>query len=193
MIFSVLGVLSAIIFILGDLPYVYDTITGKTKPQRITWGVVFLLNCIGFANQYASGAKNSLWIFGAAVIVTGIIVILSIKNGVGGHGKIDVFSLFAALLGIGLWAMFDSPFLSIVANLCVATIALIPTFIKAYKEPGSETKITWLLGAISALLASVSVGSLNLNLLILPVASTVLQLTMAYLLYFGPNSRTSVN
>lgn len=187
MILSILGILSAIIFIVGDLPYIKDTFAGKTKPQRVTWGVVFLLNSVGFANQYASGARNSLWLFGAAVIITGIIFASSIKYGVGGYSRIDIFSLVAALSGIALWIMFDSALLSILANLFVAVIALIPTFIKAYATPESETNITWLLGAASALLASLSVGAIDFKLLILPVASTILQAVMAYLLYFGKN------
>lgn len=183
MIFQLLGVLSAVIFIVGDVPYLRDTILKKTKPQRVTWGVVFLLNCIGFANQYASGADNSLWIFGAAVIMTGLIFAASIRSGVGGYARLDIFSMVASLAGVMLWFIFDSPTFSILMNIFVAVVALIPTFVKARKAPETETRITWLLGTISVALAAVSVGEWNPWLLILPVTSTLLQSYMVYILY----------
>lgn len=183
MIFTLLGVLSALIFIVGDIPYLTDTIEGKTKPQRVTWGVVCLLNAIGFANQAASGASNSLWLFGAATLMVGTIFIASLFKGVGGHSKQDIFAIVASLTGVILWVIFDSPIFSIFANIFVATVALIPTYVKAKNDPSSETRIAWLFGAISALLAAISVGEINWQLLVLPSVSTFLQAYMVYLLY----------
>lgn len=186
MIFKLLGVLSAIIFILGDIPYLLDTIKGRIKPHRVTWGVVCLLNIIGFANQYAAGARNSLWLFGAAVVMTGAIFFASIKNGVGGRSKLDILALVTSLLGIVLWQVFDSPLLSVLANVFVAVVCLIPAFAKARKYPETENGIAYLAGAVSALLAAISVGEVDFVLLILPVTSAILQAYMSYLLYIRP-------
>lgn len=183
MLFSILGVLSAVIFLACDFPYLIDTIKGKIQPQRVTWGVVALLNVIGFANQLASGASNSLWLFGAATLMVGAIFLASLKNGVGGHSRQDIIAIVASLTGLVLWVIFNSPVFSIVANIFVATVALMPTFAKAKKHPETETKIAWLGGAISALLATISVGSLDWQLLILPASSTILQSYMVYILY----------
>gem|GEM_PF-5824931 len=38
-IFTVLGVLSAVIFVVADSIYLKDTIYGGTKPQRTSWGM----------------------------------------------------------------------------------------------------------------------------------------------------------
>ena len=183
MLFTILGVLSAVVFILGDIPYLSDTLKAKIKPQRVTWGVVFLLNMIGFANQYASGADNSLWLFAAAVLMTGAIFLASIKNGVGGYAKLDIFSLVASFVGIVLWQVFDSPLLSILANMFVGVVALIPTFVKTQRHPETENGIAWLAGSVSALMAAVSVGKFDVTLLLLPVTSALLQSYMVYLLY----------
>ncbi len=184
MFFAALGVISSIIFLIGDWPYITDTIKGKTKPERVTWGTVFMLNSIGFANQLASGANNSLWLFGAAVLATGTIFILSIFKGVGGHTNLDIFTIVVALLGLALWIIFDSPTFSIVATLVVGIVALLPTFAKAKIHPETETKITWLLGSVSAFLTTISVGVLNWRLLVLPLNATILQAYMVYILYF---------
>jgi len=190
MTLELIGILSAVIFIIGDIPYLKNAIEASIKPQRITWGIAMALNAIGFANQSASGADNSLWLFGAAVLMTGAIFIASLKNGVGGYSKLDIFAITTAIVGIILWQVFDSPLISILANLCVAVVALIPTFVKTKKDPTTETGIAWLFGSISAALAGVSVGSLDVDLLILPIASTLLQAYMVYLIYVLPKRQS---
>jgi hypothetical protein len=186
-IFKVLGILSALIFLLCDTPYLSDTIKGKIQPHRVMWGVVLLLNIVGFANQYAAGARNSLWLFGAGALMTGAIFLASLKNGVGGYAKLDIFSLAVAIIGIVLWQTFNSPILSVLANVLVAIIALVPAFVKARKYPETENGIAYIGGLTSSLLAAISVGKIELILLLLPITSVLLQVYMVYLLYARPN------
>ncbi len=186
MIFAILGILSAIVFLIGDIPYLRDTIKGKIKPHRVTWGVACLLNSISFGNQYASGATDSLWIFGAASVITGLVFLASLRNGVGGHTKLDILAIAAAVVGVGLWALFDSPVLSVLCVLAVVEASLIPTFIKAKNHPESETRIAWLCGLISSILAAISVGQLDWVLLVLPINGMLMQAYMTYLLYIRP-------
>lgn len=189
MLFTIIGILSAALFLIGDYSYFRDTLRGKTIPQRVTWGVGFLLNSIGFANQYASGASNSLWLFGAAVVATGAIFAASLFKGVGGYSKVDIFAVVITLLGIALWALFDSPLMSVLSTLVVVIVSLVPTIVKARRHPESETKIAWLLGAVSAFLAALSVGELNWLLLILPLNAGLVQAYISYILYFGSRKR----
>src|SRR5262249_46290544 len=135
MLFVILGIASSLIFLACDFPYLRDTIRAKTKPHRITWAVILLLNVVGFANQLASGARNSLWLFGAGALMTGAIFVASLKNGIGGRSKQDVFAAITCLIGVILWITFKSPVFSIFANLFVAAVAMLPTYAKARKSP----------------------------------------------------------
>jgi hypothetical protein len=184
MIFTLIGIVGAILFLIGDYSYFVNTLKGTTKPQRITWGVAFLLNSIGFANQYASGADNSLWLFGAAVLATGAIFVASIFKGVGGYSRLDISAVVIALVGVALWKVFDSPLLSILSMLVVVAFSMTPTILKAKRHPESETRVAWLFGSISALLAVISVGKLDWTLLILPLNAALIQAYIAYILYF---------
>ena len=185
-IFQIIGVLSAVVFVAGDVPYFRDTLNGSTKPHRVTWGIIFLLNIIAFANQYASGASNSLWLYGAVIVATGAIFMASIKKGVGGQTKTDIFALVSALVGIALWVTFDSPLLSILANLFASLVAVFPTFLKAAKHPESETGSAFLFGGISSAMGAISVGKLDFDLLILPIAGVIIQGYLVYLIYLRP-------
>lgn len=183
MIFSIIGILGSVLYLGGNVPYFRDIIRGKTKPQRVTWGIAFTVNAIGFANQYVVGAGNSLWLFAAATAATGAIFVASLVRGVGGHSKLDLFAIIVTMLGLVLWWAFDSPLLSIISMLLVAIVALIPTMIKAKKHPESETRISWLFGTISSFLGAVSVGEWNWMLLVLPVNATIVQAYIVYILY----------
>lgn len=184
MIYTILGLISALIFIGAYIPYFRDTLNGDTRPQRVTWGVLFLINIINVANQIASGADDSLWFFYATAFITGLVFVLSISKGVGGHSKVDIFSLCGVLVGVLLWQSFDSSLLSVFVNVVIYVISLVPTFKKVKDDPESETNITWLLGAISTLFAFASVGSLEIELILLPISGIVMQGLMSYLLYF---------
>jgi hypothetical protein len=175
MIFTLFGILSGVLIILGDIPYAVNTYNRKTHPHKVTWFIIVILNIIGFANQKASGATNSLIFMGCAVFITLVILIITHYKGVGGHNKLDVAVLAGAGLGLLMWWLLDTPLASIIANVVVGTLALTPTYIKAYHRPYSETKITWLVGTVSTLLASISVGKLDLELLIIPITASIQQ------------------
>jgi hypothetical protein len=187
MLFRYIGIASALVFVMGDIPYLLDTFKGKTQPHRVTWGVLALLNAIGFANQYAIGANNSLWLFGAGTLLTGLIFIESIHNGAGGRTNTDMICLVIGLAGIILWLIFKSPLYSVFSNIIADIAALWPTYKKARLHPESETRISWLVGTISIIMAAISVGKLDWRLLLLPVASILLQAYIVYELYLGSN------
>lgn len=173
---QVLGIIGGVIAFTSNIPYILDTIKGKTKPHRITWFVLVTLNVTFLANQLGSGADASLWLVVSFLVSTLTIFLLSIKKGVGGGTKLDYVVLAGSLAGLVLWWLFDSPAASTISNLVFASLAFIPTIIKSWHEPGTETNIKWLLGAIGAGFTVISVGAIDLPLLLLPVYSFVLNL-----------------
>lgn len=175
MLFAALGVLSGLVGILADIPYIYDTYRRQTQPHRVTWFIFFILNATYLANNAASGATNSLWLIAGWTITTLIIFLLSITKGVGGYAKLDIVVLVGAIIGLVLWWILGTPLASIVVNLVVSTIAFVPTYKKAFLDPGSETKITWFVGAIGSFLGALSVGKLDYVLLIFPVYALLAQ------------------
>jgi hypothetical protein len=166
-----LGILSGIVFIVGDLPYIRDILKGTTKPHRVSWLVFFVLDAIYVANQLALGATNSLWLVLTWTLIAFFIFLLSIKHGVGGFSRFDIFCLTGAVAGLLLWVLLQNPTASLFCSLFVTMIAFVPTLKKSYLQPATETKISWLTAALSGLLAAISVGAWEYKLLILPIMS----------------------
>ncbi|HEY4964112.1 MAG TPA: hypothetical protein VIH90_05445 [Candidatus Saccharimonadales bacterium] len=187
--FEFVGVLSGLIYIVGDIPYIKDVIKGRTKPQRISWALFFGLNVINLANQIALNAHSSLWLIYSWTLVTFIIFALSIKKGVGGKSRIDIICVSGAILGLILWALLKTPLASLYCNLLVGIIAFIPTIKKAYVSPGTETKISWLTATIAAVLSTISVGRGDSTLLLIPVCSAILSGTIFTILVVRGHKR----
>jgi uncharacterized membrane protein HdeD (DUF308 family) len=177
-----LGVAAGLTFIIADVPYIRDIFRGKTKPHRVSWAVYVLLNAINFANQYASGAGNSLWLFFCGTLITSFVFVLSLKYGVGGREKTDWVVIFGVLIGLLGWIVFSTPKVSIIMNLIVVSIALIPTFIKSYRHPGTETSITYLIAGVSEFIAAVSVGKFDFWLIVLPLHGFIVQVALYFLI-----------
>jgi len=179
---AIFGILSGLLSIISNIPYVIDIYKRKTQPHRVTWGIFFLLNIIYLANHISAGATNSLWLIVGFTVSTFIIFILSLKRGVGGSEKLDIFVLISALVGVVLWQITDNPTISIFANALSGIFAAIPTLKKAYIKPESETKIKWFIGIFAGIFAAISVGRLELPLLVLPLLTIIIQGSMFLIL-----------
>lgn len=183
MIYTALGIVAALLFVFADSIYIRDIFRGTTKPQRMGWGIATLLNAITLANQLASGASDSLWLFGAAFVIVGFIFILSFKFGVGGRSKDDFIALAISLAGIMLWIIFSDPIFSIIGTLMAMSSLMTLNFSKAKVDPHSETLSTWVLATISTFLNTVAVGEWNIDLLMIPFWAGILQGYMSYLIW----------
>lgn len=182
---AVFGVLGGTIALLSNVPYIVDTIKGKTKPHRVTWFVLVVLNITFVANQIGSGASNTLWLAISFLVSTIIISALSIKKGVGGGTKMDYLILLGSVVGVLLWVMFNSPVASTISNLTVASLAFVPTILKSWKAPETETNIKWLLGAVGAGFTVISIGEVDIPLLLLPLYSFILNFGIWLILIKG--------
>lgn len=142
---------------IGWLLYVKDTIKGNTKPNRVTWWIWAL------APMIATIAALSDWVTWSVlpVFISGFMPLLIFissfynKNSFWKLWKLDYFCLILALLAVVLWIVTKNPLLAIIFAVLADLIAGIPTVIKMYKFPETETVytfMTWLFSALSAFL-----------------------------------------
>lgn len=163
------GFISGFFATIEFIPYIRDILRGKTKPQRTTFFIYAILNTISFSSQLAKGATNSLWLPFVFFIGTLTVFILSIKNGVGGFQKKDFVALFIAAVGLIAWYFTKEAAIALYLVILVDAAGTSLTIEKAYKNPESETIITWVLSSLAGLLALLSVGSLNPVLISFPL------------------------
>lgn len=150
----------AVIGSLGGLYYLRDTIVGRAQPNRVTWLLWGVFPMVIFAAQRAQGAMALSWTTFSAGLLPLLIVAASFFNRLAywRTERRDYCLMAAAIAGIILWSVTDDPDLAILFSLLADVLAGVPTLIKAYRYPRSES---WIAYAISAVGFGISLLSVQ--------------------------------
>lgn len=142
------AIVGAAIASVGGLYYLYETIVGKSKPNRITWLLWGLFPMIIFVAQRVQGVEGLSWVSFAAGFTPFLVLIASFinKKAYWKTQPKDYYLMIAAVVGIILWALTDNPNLAILFALAADFLAGVPTLIKSFRHPETES---WIAYAIS--------------------------------------------
>lgn len=144
------AIIGAIIGSLGGFYYLFETLVGRAQPNRVTWLLWGIFPMVIFVAQRAQGVESVSWASFVAGFTPFLIVAASFFNGKA-YWKTeprDYCLMAAAVTGIVLWALTDRPNLALLFSLLADLLAGMPTVIKAYRHPRSES---WVAFAISTL------------------------------------------
>jgi len=179
----VLGLAAGLIGVLDTIPYVRDTLRGSTRPHRGTWLIWGVLAVVVSLSQYADGASWSLVMAGVQAVLTSLVFVLSVRRGEGGVSRADITMIAIAGAGVTGWIVADEP---IVATACVVAADLIGAGLmvpKTYRDPHSETLITFAFASLGGALAAGAVGAIDVSLLLYPVYYCVINGAIALLIW----------
>jgi hypothetical protein len=145
--------LGVILNLIGSVTYVVHTLQGKAKPNRVTWFLWALAPLLAYGAMLSKGVSpvDGLMTFmvGFGPLMVLIASFVSKKSA----WKITQFDItcgFFSLVGILLWLVTQDAFFAIVFTIVADGLALLPTLVKSWKEPESESYLVFLNGAISA-------------------------------------------
>jgi hypothetical protein len=179
----ILGLAAGLIGVLDTIPYVRDTLRGSTRPHRGTWLIWGVLAVVVSLSQYADGASWSLVMAGVQAVLTSLVFVLSVRRGEGGVSRADITMIAIAGAGVAGWIVADEP---IVATACVVAADLIGAGLmvpKTYRDPDSETLITFAFASLGGALAAGAVGAIDVSLLLYPVYYCVINGAIALLIW----------
>ena len=165
---QIFGYLSGILAALAFIPYIRDILRLKTKPHRTAFFIWAVLGGIAFSSQLAKGAYYSLILPGSETLLIVVILLLSLKYGVGGFSKRDYIALLVAAVGLTAWYLTKEAAVALYVVIMIDAAGTYLIVHKAYLNPGSETLISWVAATIAGLFAMISVGSFDLILLSYP-------------------------
>jgi hypothetical protein len=162
------GVLAALVGVADTVPYVRDTLRGITTPHRGTWLIWGVLAVVVCWSQRADGATWSLVMAATQAVLTMGIFVLACRVGEGGLSASELGVLALTGGGVAGWLVADEP---LVATACVVVADLVGVALmvpKTYRDPGSETLITFTLASLGGALAAGAVGVWDPALLLYP-------------------------
>jgi len=150
MLSSILGVSAVLLQTLGSIPYIRDIFLLKTKPERASFWIFFLLISITFATQMTDKVTWAAFLTGASALIVGFIAVLSLKYGYGTFKKKDAFSILFAIIGVAIWLITNQPIVPVIMVILVDFAGFWLTLVKAWREPYTETAISWAATALAA-------------------------------------------
>jgi hypothetical protein len=153
-------VLSTIISCLVGYAYIRDTIKGTTQPNRISWSLWALAPLIGTGAALSAGAD--IWVtirtFLAGFIPL-LVFITSFWN-TRSYWKATTFDITCgafSIVAVVMWLVIGIPTYAIPIAALGDFFAALPTIVKAWKFPETETGITYVTSLISVLLVLPSI------------------------------------
>lgn len=180
-----LGEISFGISIVGAVPYALQTARGTVHPARASWFVWTCLLALAVWSYRAEGASDSLWFLVGDLFITAVICVLSIWRGRSGWSRLDVCCLSIAAAGIVIWQATSTPLFGLAGVLIADGAALIPTLVKALREPTSESASTFICSSLAALCGFVAVGEWNAVLLFYPAYLFLANFVTAVTIWVG--------
>jgi hypothetical protein len=157
---EILVVVSSLLCLLGAVAYIRDTIAGKTKPNRVTWSMWALAPLIGTGAAYSAGAD--FWAL-ARIFLAGflpLIILCATLVNPQSYWKITQFDVLCgatSLVSLVIWFGLKNPVLAVLAAATADAFASIPTLLKTWRYPETETAHTYLAGFFSILLVLPSI------------------------------------
>ena len=148
-----LVILSVIISLSGAYAYIRDMLRGKSKPNLITWGLWFIAPLI--ATGAALSAHADYWVtvrtftsgFGPLLIFG---TAFFIPKSYWKLHPLDFICGALSVIALTVWLLANSPIIAILLVTISDLLATIPTLIKAWKYPETETSYTYVVGIFTA-------------------------------------------
>ncbi len=166
--YALWGQIATLITGLAYFPYIFSILKHKTKPDRTTWSVLFLIGIITFFAYQEVGAIETLGVALANVIGPFVIFLLSIKYGEGWKNISDFKYLAFSLIAVILWRVYDSALIGLIFNLVADLIAFIPTIKKSFFRPWTEDFLTWGLFVFGGVVNLFAIESWSFEIVIYP-------------------------
>jgi hypothetical protein len=152
---AIFGILSSIVLLVGGVPYLRDIYNKKVHPHILSWIGWSFITAIGASAMLADGSEWVVAILFANTASCFMIAGYSIikKVGVWSVSVYDFIFFGMGILGLILWQIIGLPVIALIfaisADLCFG----VPTIIKTFKSPESETSFAWFASATSGLLS----------------------------------------
>jgi hypothetical protein len=188
-IFVILG---ACIGLIGALSYAKDTLFGNTKPNRVSWVLWCIAPMIGFAASLSAGAAwaalpTFIAGFGPMLI---LIASFANKKAYWKLEKVDYLCGLFSLLALVLWVVTKDPILAIIFAIVADALASIPTILKGWRHPETESRSAYIGGLVSSLSAFSVITAWTFPEYAFPAYLVLVNMTLLFPLVWKRHSHT---
>lgn len=164
-----ISITAVVLTFVAYIPYIKDTLEGKTTPHIYTWLIWGLVTAIAFALQVSGGAGVGAWVTLAVIVACFTVFVLGLRNGKKDITQLDTLFFVLALIALFLWLIAKQPVASVILVALVDMFGFIPTVRKSWNKPYSETLFLYSLNAIRHGLSLLALEQYNIVTWLYPV------------------------
>ena len=157
--------IGAAVQLLGIFSYIKETLRGNTKPNKVTWLMWSVAPLIATFAALADGVGWSVLPVFMAGFGPLLVFIASFVNK-NSHWELETFDYlcgFCSVLALVLWGITKEPVIAIVFAIASDGFAAIPTLVKSWKYPETETAAAYTTGLFSALTSFTAIKIWNFS------------------------------
>lgn len=184
----------SILNIIGSVGYLVATVKGKTRPNRITWFLWALAPLIAFGAAMRDGVSPLQGLMTFMVGFGPLMIFLSSfvnRNSVWKATRFDYACGALSVLGLLLWMITGSGWVAIICSISADALAAIPTLVKSYKYPESESWQIFFFGALSASITLLAIDTWDLAHAGFPLYILIICLVFVALIKYRIGTRFS--
>lgn len=181
--FVIIGV---ILQLIGSWSYLIGTIKGTVKPNRVSWLLWSIAPLVAFAAEVGQGVgiqALTTFIVGFAPLIIFIASFVN-KKSVWKLSKFDIACGAISLVGILLWCLTKVGNVAIIFSIMADAFASIPTIVKSYRDPDTESDTIFWFGFLNAVIGILAIGTWNFQQYGFPIYLVFVNLTLAILIRF---------
>ncbi len=170
---------------LGGLSYVKATARGETKPNRMSWLMWAIAPFIGTAAALSDGVTwAALPVFMVGFMPL-FVLIASFKNK-DAYWKLETFDYFCgacSVLALILWRVTHQPDIAIIFAILSDTFAAVPTLIKSWHHPDTESGEIYAAGLFGALTSFAAIHTWTFSSYAFPIYLVFINSSLTFAVY----------
>lgn len=169
----------------GSLSYVKDTLHGETKPNRVTWllwAVAPIIATIAALTDGVSWAVLPVFAAGFGPLLVFFASFVN-KNSYWKLGTFDYLCGICSVLALVLWWITKDPQIAIIFAIASDGLAALPTLVKSWSYPESESGIAYTTGLFNALTSFAAIKTMSFSEYAFPVYLVIANTALIFAVY----------
>ena len=179
--------LSAGVFVVAACIYVKSMLKGSVKPNRVSWLLWGIAPMIGFAAEVSNGTGLAA----VPVFMSGFCPFLILVASFAVEGahwklvKLDYACGLLSILALLFWAVTSDPDIAIVFAILSDALASVPTIIKGWQFPETESAWPYLSGLLGAFTSFLAITAWTFSQYAFPAYFAVISTILFLSIYHG--------
>ena len=186
---AIFGIFSAVFTLIGAYYYLRSIHKKESNPHLLSWvGWTFITTIGAFAMLDSGSTWATIFIFANSASSMSVVLYSMYKKvGIWSTTIYDYIFFSLGILGIILWQLLNMPLVAIILSVLADLLFAIPTVIKVYRNPRSESANGWIPYCIAGIFGLLAIRSISLTETLYPFYIFFINFLILIIILFKKN------